>query len=137
MATFDAKTVTPIEWAGVGAGVLGLIASVLSWVTVSFFGGFSAWNAGFFAWFPMLMLVGAAGAVLAPHFGQEVPNRAKLWLGLSGGAAVLVLLWLIINISDFGDGIGIGVGFFLGLIAAIGSGAAAFLTFRAADKPSA
>ena len=62
MANFDVKRVTPLEWAGIGAGALGFIVSFFSWYSVTAEGlgisrseGVSAWDAGFLAWFSMLL----------------------------------------------------------------------------------
>lgn len=152
MAEFDVKRVSTLEWAGIGAGLAAFIFSFLPWYSVDFegFGGgsLSAWGTGFFALFSVLLLMGAAGLVLAPHFGVQVARLPLIWLSLSGAAVLFILLqWLILpddgGIGDFGllgdSGIdsGAGFGLILGLIAAIASAAGAFLTFRAAPKPAA
>ena len=55
----------------------------------------SAWDAGFLAWFSVLLLVGVAVVVILPHFGTEVPQRSMIWLVVSGLAFVFILLrWL-------------------------------------------
>ena len=65
MASFDAKNVSTLEWVGIGAGALGFLSSFFAWASFSVagFGGgwLSAWNSGFIAWFPVLLLLGAAG----------------------------------------------------------------------------
>ena len=102
MANFDVKRVTPLEWAGIGAGALGFIVSFFSWYSVTAEGlgishseGVSAWDAGFLAWFSMLLLIGAAVVVALPHFGTEVPNRALIWLACSGLSFVFIILrWI-------------------------------------------
>lgn len=145
MANFDVKRVTPLEWAGIGAGAFAFIVSFFSWYSVSYDspisgfdigGSVSAWNSGFLAWFSVLLLVAAAVIVLLPHFGTAVPNRALVWLILSGLAFVFILLrW--ITFEDFGDiGVSAGAGFglFLGLLAALVSGVAGFLTYRGASS---
>lgn len=148
MAGFDVKRVTPLEWAGVGAGVLAFFASLFPWYSIDFqgFGGgsLSAWNSGFIAWFPMILLIVAAGLVIAPHFGRRVERLPLIWLSLAGVATVLVLLrWITLpddgGLGDFGLGdsgidSGAGFGLILGLIVAIVSTVAAGLTFRAAPK---
>ena len=150
MAEFDLKRVTPLEWAGSGAGVLAFFVSFFPWysVDVAGFGGGSlnAWSTGFFALFSVLLLMGAAGLVLAPHFGVQVARLPLIWLSLSGAAVLFILLqWLILpddgGIGDFallGDsGIesGAGFGLIVGLVLALVSAGAAFMTFRAAPKP--
>lgn len=149
MAEFDLKRVTPLEWAGSGAGVLAFIVSFFPWYSVDFegFGGGSlnAWSTGFFALFSVLLLMAAGGLVIAPHFGVQVARLPLIWLSLSGAAVLFILLqWLILpddgGIGDFGllgdSGIdsGAGFGLIVGLILALASAAAAFLTFRAAPK---
>ncbi len=148
MAEFDVKRVTPLEWAGIGAGALAFIVSFFPWYSVDFggFGGGSlnAWSTGFFGLLSVLLLMAAGGLVIAPHFGVAVARRALLWLSLSGAAVLFIVLqWLILpddgGIGDFGvldSGIdsGAGFGLIVGLILAIVSAGAAFLTFRAAPK---
>jgi hypothetical protein len=149
MASFDVKRVTPLEWAGIGAGAFAFIVSFFSWYSISTSGlgpgfdsstGFSAWDAGFLAWFSVLLLVAAAVIVALPHFGTQIPNRALIWLILSGLAVVFIVLrWLTFDSNDqdiLGASLDVGAGFglFLGLLAAVVSGVAAFLTFRATSR---
>jgi hypothetical protein len=148
MADFDVKRLTPLEWAGGGAGVLAFIVSFFPWYSfdVAGFasGSASAWNTGFLAWFSVLLLMGAGVVVLLPHFGVQVNRLPLTWLSLSGAAVVFILIrWLTLpdgGMGDFGllgdSGIDAGAGFGLvvGLIVAIVSAAAAFMTFRAAPK---
>jgi hypothetical protein len=148
MAEFDVKRVTPLEWAGIGAGLAAFIFSLLPWYSVSYGGigsSLSAWNSGFIAWFPMLLVLVAGGLLLATHFGVKVERLPLIWLVLSGLAVVLVLLrWLTLPddgglgdmglLGDSGFESGAGAGLVLGLIAAIVSTVAAVLAFRAASK---
>ncbi|MGW5052154.1 hypothetical protein [Actinokineospora sp. NPDC004072] len=136
MANFDPKTVTPIEWAGIGAGAAAFLFSFFPWVSIELFGAsasFSAWNSAFIAWFPVLLLIGSAVIVLLPHLGTAVPNRTVLWLSLSGLAVLLILLrWITLDAM-----IGAGIGLFLGLLAALVSAGATFLSYKAANRPVA
>ncbi len=147
MAEFDVKRVSTLEWAGIGAGLAAFIFSFLPWYSVDagiVSGSVSAWGTGFFAVLSVLLLMGAAGLVLAPHFGVQVARLPLIWLSLAGAAVLCVLLqWLILpddgGIGDFGvfdSGIesGAGAGLILGLIAAIASAGGAFMAFRAAPK---
>jgi len=150
MASFDVKRVTPLEWAGIGAGALAFIASFFPWYSVSIDGaglggafGFNyslnAWDAKFGAWFPMLLLLAAAVLVILPHFGTQVPNLTMIWLGLAAAAFVIIIIrWLTFPGDDGTPGVSAGAGFglFLGLIVAIASGAGAFLSYRAASSRS-
>jgi hypothetical protein len=141
MAEFDVKSVTPIEWTGIGAGVLAFIASFFSWASYSFsFLGsgplasvsYNAWDVGALAWLAVFLLIGAAVVVILPHFGVQVPNRALIWLILSGVATVFILLRLI----TLGTGIGPSFGIFVALVIALASAVAAFLTFRGSSSSS-
>jgi hypothetical protein len=147
MAEFDVKRVTPLEWAGGGAGLLAFIVSFFPWYSIDFegFGGgsLSAWNTGFLAWFSVLLLMGAGVVVLLPHFGVEVARLPLIWLSLAGAATLFILIrWLTLpddgglgNLGLLGgSGIdsGAGFGLIVGLLLAIVSTAAAALTFRAA-----
>jgi hypothetical protein len=77
----------------------------------------------------------------------KIDRLPLIWLALSGAATVFILIqWLILpddgGIGDFGGGIlgdtgidsGAGFGLVIGLILALASTVAAFLTFRSAPK---
>jgi hypothetical protein len=143
MAEFDVKRVTPLEWAGIGAGLFAFVVSFFPWASLDFgddelLGSFgvdtsvSAWNAAFIAWFPVMLLMAAGVILFLPHVGVAVPRQALTWLSLSSAAIVLILLRLV----TFDSFLSPGFGLFLGLVAAIVSGVAAFLAFRAAPKPA-
>ena len=143
MAEFDVKRVTTLEWAGIGAGVLAFIVSFFPWVSIDFGDEFgtlgidtsvsgSAWDAGFLAWFSVLLLLGAAVVVILPHFGTVVPQRSMIWLGVSAAAFVFILLrWL-----TYDEFLGAGFGLFVGLVLALVSAGAAFMVYRTAPKPN-
>lgn len=151
MANFDVKRVTPIEWTGIGAGALAFIVSFFPWVSASTEGlGLSgtiasgnAWSAGFLAWFSVLLLLAAGVLVLLPHLGTQVPNLAMIWLVLSGLAVLFIVLrWVTYGANDtnvLGAGISYSAGFglFIGLVLAVASGVAAFMTFRSAPSRAA
>jgi hypothetical protein len=148
MASFDVKRVTPLEWAGIGAGALAFITSFLPWYTVSFdFGGpigfsqsgsVNAWNANFGAWFPMLVLIAVGVVVLLPHLGTQVPNQPLIWLGAAAAAFVIIILrWVTFPSGDApGVSAGAGFGLFVGLVLALVSGVAGFLSYRASSAKS-
>ncbi|HEX6358293.1 hypothetical protein [Actinophytocola sp.] len=150
MAEFDVKRVTPLEWAGGGAGVLAFIVSFFPWYSIDFegFGGgsLSAWNTGFLAWFSVLLLMGAGVLVLMPHFGVEVARLPLIWLSIAGAATVFILIrWLTLPddgglglglLGDAGVDAGAGFGLIVGLLLAIVSTAAAALAFRTAPSPA-
>ena len=138
MAGFDPKKVTPFDWAVIGAGVVGFIASFLPWYTISFdipglvsvSESASGWHS-FLSWFSMLLLLAAAGLVLAREAGTQINlpvPTAVATLALSALAFLLILLrWVTLD-----SGVGAGFGLYLGLICSVVAGVASFLTFRAA-----
>jgi hypothetical protein len=145
MANFDVKRVTPLEWAGIGAGALTFIASFLPWYSVSYEGGGLSLDIGISAnaWefalslLAVLMLIAAGVLVLLPHLGTQVPNLAIIWLALAGLAFVFILIrWLTFPGDEGVPGVSAGAGFglFVGLILALASGAGAFLTFRSSSR---
>ncbi len=144
MAEFDVKRVTPLEWAGIGAGLLAFIVSFFPWVSVNFGNelgdlvGFdtsvsgSAWDAGFLAWFSVLLLVAVAVVVVLPHFGTQVPQRSVIWMSAAGAAFLFILLrWL-----TYDSVLDPGWGLFVGMILALASAVAGFLVFRASANPN-
>jgi hypothetical protein len=145
MATIDVKRITPLEWAGIGAGALAFIASFFPWYSISYdgpslpglsafsaSGSLSAWGVGIGGWLPVLLLMAAAVIVLLPHFGTTVANGVMIWLGLSAAALVIVLIrWLTLPGEDgLGFSQGAGFGIIIGVLAAAASGVAAFLAYR-------
>ncbi|MCG8920256.1 hypothetical protein L6E12_31250 [Actinokineospora sp. PR83] len=132
MASFDPKNVTPVEWMGIGAGAAAFIFSFLPWVSISAFFSASAWNSGLLAWLPVLLLVVAAGLLLATHFGTAVKNLPLIWLVLAGVSVLFILLrWVTLSDDDYMGVVSAGAGLFLGLLAAIVSTVGAVLTFKA------
>lgn len=138
MARFDARLVTPAEWVGIGAGVVVLGVSFLPWYRtpdLPAFGTITAWDMGFMAWFPVLLLAGAGVLILLPHLGTPVRDLVPIWFGLSAIAVTsLVLRWVsgpgpLNGAGIFGEVGAVGFGFFTALVAAMASGVAA-LGFR-------
>jgi hypothetical protein len=161
MVEFDSTKVTPLDWVVVSAGVLAYISSFLPWyssrVSVSLFRfersahvNVNAWNAGFGAWFSVLLLVVAGGVVLANAMGARLPvARPLITLGLSALAVVTILLrWATFSDTVGGQGelgnidvggfltasSGAGFGLYLGLIAAVAAAVASLLMVRAASS---
>ena len=149
MAQFDAKQVSNLEWAGIGAGAVAFLFSFFPWFSVSYAGASasaSAWNTGIGAWLPVLMLVVAGGLLLAPHFGTAIQRLSLIWLVLAAASLVIIVLrWLTlpddgglgILVADSGLEAGAGFGLIIGLIAAAVSTAAAVVSFRSAPAASA
>jgi hypothetical protein len=164
MAESDVGKVTTLDWVVIGAGLLAYISSFLPWYTasVSVLGitrsaSVNAWNAGFGAWFSVLLLVVAGGVVLVSTVGGRLrlpASRPLITLGLSALAVVtIVLRWVTfpdaggglgggdvnlgdVNLGDFNLGNaftvsgGAGFGLYLGLIAAIVAMAASISAAR-------
>ena len=161
MVGSDSTKVTTLDWVVVSAGVLAYISSFLPWyssrVSVSLFRiersahvNVNAWNAGFGAWFSVLLLVVAGGVVLASAMGVRLPvARPLITLGLSVLAVVTILLrWATFSDTVGGQGelgnvdiggfltasSGAGFGLYLGLIAAVAAAVASLLMVRAASS---
>jgi hypothetical protein len=154
MASFDAKRVTQLEWAGIGAGALAFIVSFFPWYTVSYEGGgfdrsesVSAWDweFAFLGWLAMMLLLAAGVLVLLPHLGiNKVPNLAIIWPALAGLSLLFIVLrWVTYDTAsaDFGLGgsfsAGAGFGLFVGLVLALASGVAGFLAFQQSRRTTA
>lgn len=119
-ASFDPKSVNPLDWAIVGAGVLAFIFSFVDFydgadvssgvqsATVNS-GALSAWHdvigGGFFAWFAMLFAVLGAAAVavalFAPQVRLPVSNRLA-GLALFSVAALFEIIAIFVTPGDSG-----------------------------------
>jgi hypothetical protein len=101
-ASFDPKTVNPLDWGILGIGLLTFIFSFISYFTVSA-GGFSestsAWH-GFFGWFGTLLALAAAVvvglALFAPQVKMPWPNYLVA-LGLFALATLSTFIALFTN----------------------------------------
>lgn len=130
-AAFDPKTVDPMDWAIIAAGVLAFIFSTFSYYTASVkvagigssTGSESAWH-GFFGWFAALLALGGAAVLALEFFAPQVklpfPGRL-LTTGLFAVATLSVLLALIVvPITTSFAGIDIdkghGIGYWLSLL---------------------
>ncbi len=104
MTGSDAATMTALDWAIIGAGLLAYISSLLPWyvftASVPFLGimrsaDANAWHAGVGAWLSVLLLVVAAGLVLVGALGgrlRRVASRSLITLALSALAFVTIVL---------------------------------------------
>lgn len=165
MTISDSTKATTLDWVVIGAGVLAYIASFFPWyqanirASVLVFGFeqstvVNAWNAGFGAWFSVLLLVVAGGVMLASMMVGRLrlpAPRSLITLGLSALAVVTILLrWVTFPDASSGSGdlgnvnvdglvtasSGAGFGLYLGLIAAAAAVVASLLTFRAVSASS-
>ncbi|HEX4702222.1 MAG TPA: hypothetical protein VH352_08865 [Pseudonocardiaceae bacterium] len=151
MASFDPARVSKAEWIGLGAGLVAFIASFLPWYEFSATGilggiGYSwnAWSLGFAAWFPLLLLVAAAGLMLAQQMGVNVPAVKPSWplilLGVAVLALVIILLrWLTLpggsdGLPATGITYGAGFGLYVGIVASILFGLSQYLLFKASGQ---
>ena len=100
MAEFDVKRVTPLEWAGIGAGLFAFIVSFFPWASIDLatirLGGrrsLSAWNAAFIAWFPVMLLMAAGGHRLRCRTSASRCARLPLiWLSALRCRDLFILL---------------------------------------------
>ncbi len=140
-AGFDPKSINPLDWVIIGAGLLTFIFSFVSYYTAKVsFEGISesahenAWH-GFFGWFAMLCAVAGTVIVLmgmfAPQIKLRVANRLAA-LGLYAVATVCVIIALFVTPGvgdvpsqlkvDFGRGFGYWISLIviiLGLVACL------------------
>lgn len=160
MAKFDSRQVSPVEWVGVGAGVLALVVSFFSWRHVSgpnvvdlartlgLKTWYTAWGSGVSGWLPVLLLVGAGALILAPGFGMRLPGVPFLWAVMAFAAVVLIIArWLSLpdpdpallaarNLRPEDIDTGPSIGLFLGLIAAALSTIGAVFRVLSVVKPT-
>jgi hypothetical protein len=166
MTVSDSTKVTTLDWVVIGAGLLAYISSFFPWhrVSISVLGttrfahADNAWNAGFGAWFSVLLLVVAGGVMLANVMVGRLrlpAPRSLITLVLSALAVVTILVWWVTfrdagggsgdlgNIDGLGNvdldilftaSSGAGFGLYLGLIAAIASVVASLLAFSASSR---
>jgi hypothetical protein len=167
MAESQAGAVRTLDWVVIGAALLAYVSSFLPWysASISILGidrsaDVDAWNAGFEAWFAVLLLVAAGGWVLVSAFGgwlTRPAGRPLVTLGLTALALItIVMRWATFpdatggadapkldrlgelgNFdlgSAFGVSSGAGVGLYLGLIAASTAVVASVLTLRSAGS---
>lgn len=137
---FDPKTVDPMDWGILGAGVLAFIFSFVSYYSYSVSGysgsaSLNAWH-GFFGWFAMLLaLIGSAAVALelfAPQVRLPFPNRL-IGLAAYALAVICVILALFVVPDPYGVGgldKGHGVGYWISLIVIIAGAVLSFLRFQ-------
>jgi hypothetical protein len=145
MAAFDAKKLSPLDWAVGGAGLLALISLFLPWWGASF-GPFSSSVSGWstsYGWLGAILII-AAGAYLVAqrsgvNLGKLPVGPAVIVLGAATlGALIVILRWITIpsgsnGIAGFSYGPRIGL--YFTLLAGIVQAVCAFLLFRASGEP--
>jgi hypothetical protein len=138
---FDPKSINPLDWGIVGAGVLAFIFSLFDYYTVSAAGfgsdSESAWH-GFFGWFAALLALVGAAVVAATLFAPQVkmPAPARLiGLGAFALATLCVILALFVypgNVPDLkGLDRGHGFGYWASLIVILAGLVLSLMRFQA------
>ncbi len=138
---FDPKTINPLDWGIVGAGVLAFIFSLFDYYTASVRGfgssSESAWH-GFFGWFATLLAVVGAAVVavslFAPHIKMPVAARLA-GLGAFAVATISVIIALFVFPEDVPDIAGVdtgrGFGYWASLIVIIAGLVLSLMRFQA------
>ncbi|HXR69738.1 hypothetical protein [Actinocrinis sp.] len=127
-------------------GLLAFIDSFLPWYSVSFKGELgviaggsasaNAWDTGFWAWFPMLLLFAIGVLVALPAVGQNISLRGGFAaIGAASLLATIIVLirWLTYpSVSDAFGSAGADFGTYIGLILCVVATVFAYLAFTAA-----
>lgn len=129
-------------------GLLAFINSFLDWYSVTFKGfglagvassdytvSGNAWNVGFWAWFPMLLLLAVGIVVALPAFGQRVAIRggyAALGSATLLATIIVLIRWLTYPSASGLYSAGADYGTYIGLILGVVATAFAYLGFTAA-----
>jgi hypothetical protein len=128
-----------------GAGVVGLVASFMPWYTISGRTAYNysrnGWGVNFGGWFPVLLLMAAAGLVALRLFGVKLPDQAVTAVPVGQvvapplAAVIILLRWLTYpgGVSGYVSA-GAGVGLFAGLAASALGSVGGWLVFRASGK---
>lgn len=115
-------------WVLMACGVAAFIDTFLPWASVNVFGAQisgSAWTVGFWAWFPMLLLLAVGVAAFLPGIGVSgIPDLPVVALAVSALALVIVLIrW-----ATYPSIVGAGAGLIIGIVLALVAGGAAYMT---------
>lgn len=127
-------------------GLLAFIDSFLPWYSVSFKGELgviaggsvsaNAWDVGFWAWFPMLLLFAIGVLVALPAVGQNISLRggfAAIGAALLLATIIVLIRWLTYpSASDAFGSAGADFGTYIGLVLAVVATVFSYLAFTAA-----
>ncbi|MEV4310847.1 hypothetical protein [Actinocrispum sp. NPDC049592] len=136
---------TLVEWIGVDAGIVALVASFLPWYRLAdnLVGraapgaptSTTAWQMNFLGWFPVVALLAVSVLIMAQLFGRQIQMLTSLWMTLAVLGVVMILLrWITVPKSGGEPALVAGFGLYLGLGAAIVSLVTGFLAFRGSQR---
>jgi hypothetical protein len=147
MAVIGGRNVGTNDLVVMGAGALMFIDSFLPWYGVSIHGFGSAtvsgWNAGFGAWFSILLVIAVAVVAAVRVFGGRsmpaVGNGSVSWNLITAGVSALAFIIMLIRWLTFpsgGHGVDAGgrFGIYIGLIIAIVQTVYGYLSITAAGE---
>jgi hypothetical protein len=148
MAVIGGRNVGTNDLVVMGVGVLAFIDSFLPWWGVDYKGlgggSVSAWNAGFGAWFSVLLMMvvaaSIAGRVFAGRNTGAVGTSTVSWnlvnVAVPAIAAIIILLRWVTYPGAHGGGVDAGarVGTYIGLILAIVQTVFAYLAMVASGE---
>ncbi|WP_375492656.1 hypothetical protein [uncultured Jatrophihabitans sp.] len=106
---FDPKTVNPLDWAIMGAGLLAFIFSLFDYYSASAFGystSESAFGDGFLGWLAALLALAGAAVIAVSLFASQVSMPAAprlIALGLFAVAFLCSLITMFLNPTDVPD----------------------------------
>lgn len=114
-------------WVLMACGVVAFIDTFLPWASVSALGVSitgSAWTVGFWAWFPMILLLAVGVAAFLPGLGvRSVPDLPVAALVVGALALVIALIrW-----ATYPSIVGAGAGLIIGLVLAAAVGVTGYL----------
>jgi hypothetical protein len=136
---FDAKKLSGLDWAVVGAGAVAFIALFLPWWGISspiLSASVSGWSTSW-GWLGALILLAAGAYLLAVRSGVDLSKMSVGPLVVVLGAAslgtlIVIIRWITIPSASYGiyGSYGPQVGIFLAIAAGIVQAVAAFMLFR-------
>ena len=143
MAVIAGRNVRTNDLVVMGAGVLMIVDSFLPWwgAKHSSLANRSGWNAGFGAWFSILLVIAVAVVAAVRVFGGRamppVANGAVSWTLLTAAVsalAVVIILLRWLTFQSFGGAAVMKYGTYLGLIVAIVQTVFGYLSLVAAGE---
>jgi hypothetical protein len=143
-SSFDPKTINPLDWGLLAAGVLAFIFSFVSYYTASIdyqgihaSGHINAWH-GFFGWFAMLCALVGSGivalALFAPQVRLSAPPRLIALIAYAIAALCVIIAIFVVPIdmtgAPPGASKGHGFGFWISLIVILAGLVLALMRFQ-------